>query len=170
MLLADMESSAPTRESYQRMKVLAKKAVDLDENLKEARVLYAMAIWRGDWNWDEAEKQLKIANRLEAKDWGANSLFTLVLIGQGKFKEAHEHIEPRSVKYAAPLPDEIAVYYYGRNYDKAIELSLEREKQMTGDADALSYLVASYIEKNLKDKAIASAKEYATFDELVGVG
>lgn len=41
---------------------------------------------------------------------------------------------------------------------------------MPGDADALSYIVASYIEKNSKDKAIASAKEYAAFDELVGVG
>lgn len=169
-LLADMEADAPTQESYQRMKVFSKKAIDLDENLKEARVLYAMAIWRGDWNWAEAEKQLAIANRLDAKDWGANSLKTLVLIGQGKFNEAHEYILSKPVKYAAPMPDEIAVYYYERNYDKAIELSLDRDKQMPGDADALSYLALSYIGKNAKDKGIEYAEEYAAFDELVGVG
>lgn len=43
-LWAEIEADAPTQEAYQRMKSLAKKALDLDENETRARVLYAVAV------------------------------------------------------------------------------------------------------------------------------
>lgn len=87
-ILAGMEADAPTQESYQRMKILAKKALDVDENLKEARVIYAMAIWRGDWSWTEAEKQIEILNRLEAKDWGDRNSDYTYFNRTGKIRES----------------------------------------------------------------------------------
>lgn len=169
-LLALMESTEPTREAYQRMKVLATKALELDENLREAHVYYGMAVWRGDWNWTEAEKHFEKANRLEPKSTDINLLYALVLIGQGKFGEARQHIASRPVKTAVPVPDELALYYYERNYDKTIELCLDRLSRHPGDNDALSYLALAYAEKELEAKATEAAEQYASFDEIVGVG
>jgi len=121
-----------------RPKVLAaaRKALELDPELVEARVLLADALQQ-DWRWAEAEAEYKQAISLSPSDAGAHASFSYWFLCQGRTEEA------LSWARRAQELDPLALHgirigwilFHARRYDEAIRelrtvLTIEPESPM----------------------------------------
>jgi tetratricopeptide (TPR) repeat protein len=77
----------PPGESRPKTVAAARKALELDPELAEARVQLADALQK-DWHWAEAEAEYKRAIELSPSDASAHSGFASWLLCQGRTKEA----------------------------------------------------------------------------------
>jgi TolB-like protein/Tfp pilus assembly protein PilF len=121
-----------------RPKVLAaaRKALELDPDLVEARVLLADALQK-DWQWAEAEAEYKQAIALSPSDAGAHASFSNWFLCQGRTPEALSWA--RRAQELDPLAlhgIEIGwILFHARRYDEAIRelrtvLTIEPESPM----------------------------------------
>ena len=121
-----------------RPKVIAaaKKALELDPDLVEARVLLADALQK-DWQWAEAEAEYKRAIELSPSDAGAHASFSYWFLCQGRTPEALSWA--RRAQELDPLAlhgIEIGwILFHARRYDEAIRelrtvLTIEPESPM----------------------------------------
>jgi TolB-like protein/tetratricopeptide (TPR) repeat protein len=77
----------PPSETRPKTVVAARKALELDPELAEARVLLADAL-QIDWHWTEAEAEFRRAIELTPSDAGAHSGLADWLLCQGRIEEA----------------------------------------------------------------------------------
>jgi tetratricopeptide (TPR) repeat protein len=117
-----------------------------------ARLLY-------DWNWAEAERELKRAQILNPNDAEAHNLFGYYLKAMGRLDEAN--VETRRSQELDPLSlminTDIGVnFYYARRYDEAIA---QNEKTVNLDPRffiAYLWLGQAYEQKKMYPEAIAT--------------
>jgi TolB-like protein/tetratricopeptide (TPR) repeat protein len=99
----------------------ARKALELDPGLAEARVLLANALQK-DWYWSEAEKEYRRALELSPSDAGAHRGLADWLLCQGRSDEALAW--GRRAQELDPLAfnsTEVGwILFYSRRYDEAI--------------------------------------------------
>src|SRR2546429_253666 len=112
------------RDCYPKAAAAAKKALELDDSLAEARVSLALAIWLYDFNASQAIKEFQRAIGLNPnyaiahQQYGNNTLSAL-----GRFNDAIAEgkraveLDPLSLVINADLGVD---YYYARRYDEAI--------------------------------------------------
>lgn len=81
-------SEMPPIEYLSKSKAAAQKAVELDEALSEAHTTLGITIFWGEWNWDEAERQLKRALELNPNNSDAHLFYAHVLSNTGRHPEA----------------------------------------------------------------------------------
>ena len=112
------------QETYPQSKTFALKALELDANLAEAH--YALAGYKlnYEWNWKEAEQEIKRAIELNPNYAGAHGGYANYYQVFGRLEEAKA--ERRLAARLDPLsPLAIAnvgyPYYYARQYDEAID-------------------------------------------------
>lgn len=86
-LLASSEYVAP-KDAYLKAKRLARKALELDENLAGAHAALGFALCFSDWDWLAAEAEFKRANELEPNGEGGHSVYALFLGNMGRHQEA----------------------------------------------------------------------------------
>jgi Flp pilus assembly protein TadD len=111
----------PPAESRPKTFAAARKALELDPELAEARVLLADALQK-DWHWAEAEAEYKRAIELSPSDAVAHAGLASWLLCQGRTEEARA-----SARRAQEL-DPLAFYgiqvgwilFSARRYDEAI--------------------------------------------------
>jgi TolB-like protein/DNA-binding winged helix-turn-helix (wHTH) protein/Flp pilus assembly protein TadD len=149
----------PPRETYPKAKIYALKALAIDETLPMAHVsLGAIEIFY-EWDWAEAEKELKRALELDAHQAQAHHLYGYLLEAAGKLDEAKaemklaQELDPLSLLINTDLG---FAFYYARQYDEAINQS-----RLVIDLDArffLAYLALgqSYAQKGMNAEAVAS--------------
>lgn len=80
-----------TEEERRSIDQLIQKALLLDPSLQPARGVLAMQAMQYDWDWDRAEKHLRMG-RAEASSPGIEQAYAFLLTFRGRFAEADEHV------------------------------------------------------------------------------
>jgi TolB-like protein/Tfp pilus assembly protein PilF len=123
VLLPGYTAGTP-QECYPKAKAAAKKALELDDTLAEARTSLAMAIWYYEFDFSQANREFQRAIELNPnyasahQQYGNNTLSAI-----GRFDDAivegkrAVELDPLSLVINADLG---ANYYYARRYDEAI--------------------------------------------------
>lgn len=114
----------PPKESYQKAKDLALKALELDETLAEAHTSLATVLYRYDWNWKDAETAFKKAIHYNAGYATAHHWYGVYLCLVGKVDEALLELD-RALELD-PLSVVINwtkgyILWYARKVDESIE-------------------------------------------------
>jgi TolB-like protein len=123
VFLPGYTAGAP-RDCYPKAMAAAKKALELDDTLAEARTSLALAIWYYDFDFSQANREFQRAIELNPnyaiahQQYGNNTLSAL-----GRFDDAIAEgkraieLDPLSLVINADLG---ADYYFARRYDEAI--------------------------------------------------
>ncbi|HKQ08261.1 MAG TPA: winged helix-turn-helix domain-containing protein [Blastocatellia bacterium] len=110
-------------EAMTKVKTKARKALQLDDQLAEARLPLAAALFFYDWDWAGAEEEFKRAIQANPNYAAAHQSYGLYLIAMSRFDEAlasmhrAQEIDPVSplIKTTIGFP-----YYYSGQYEQAI--------------------------------------------------
>ncbi len=147
----------PPREAFPLARFAAIKALAINNKLAEAHAALAYTTFRGDWNWQEAEKEFKEAIRLNDNYASAHQWYSNYLAAQRRFEEAiketrrTQEIDKTSLIINAHLG---LVYYFAHRWDEAIK---ECKKTIELDPSffaARRYLGLSYTQKGMYKEAI----------------
>ena len=82
----------PREEGYSKAKDYALKAIKMDPDLAEAHAILGSVLLWGDWKWEEAGKELKLATELNPKCAIARQYYSEYLDITRNSKEAREQI------------------------------------------------------------------------------
>jgi len=147
----------PPKETFPKAHDAAIKALAIDNNLAEAHAALAYATFRGDWNWQEAEKEFKQAINLNDNYASAHQWYANYLAAQGRFDEAiqqtrrTQELDKTSLIINSHLG---LVYYLAHRFDESIA---ECKKTVALDPSffvARRYLGLSYTQKGMYKEAI----------------
>ncbi len=110
-------------EAFTKAKTFARKALELDESLAEAHVALADALYRGDWDWAGAERELNLALELNPNSELAHGTysryFRLLGRNQESIAEARRALEINPLSAGSYLMLGMA-YHSDRRYDEAL--------------------------------------------------
>jgi len=147
------------RVAFPKAKEAASKALGIDDSLGDAHAGLANVLYRFYWDWSAAEREYKRALELKANPtWMGYSVY---LASMGRLQEAVD--EARKEQELYPLSSWTAgnvayVYYLSRQFDQALEQSLNPE--LTGPN---FWLAVSYAAKGMHEQAI---DEFQKFQKL----
>lgn len=113
----------PPVEAMFEAKAAAKRALELDDNLGAAHTALGAQLSLYDWNWSEAEKELKRGLELSPNNSLAHERYAMWLESTGRFSDAL--IESKRARELDPLSffmnRELGrCLYLGRRYDEAL--------------------------------------------------
>lgn len=135
--LLEQRGGLTPAEAFPKAEAAARKALELDETLADAHASVGLvrALYR--WDWNGAEKHYRRAIELDPNNVNALGSNAMNMIGLGRFAEAEAQlnraaqIDPTSRGIAVYLG---WLYYFTRQYDRAIEQSrkaLELDEKQT---------------------------------------
>jgi serine/threonine-protein kinase len=158
----------PWAEAYQKARVEAFKALELDDKLAEAHVSAASSMEVHDWDWAGAEREYRRAIELNPGYATAHHWYALHLLVTGRFDEAL--VEARKAQELDPLSvmvnlDTGYVYYCARRYDEAIEEYLKMVDMYPEFLTGRAYLAAAYAMKDMHEEASAELRRAPTPSE-----
>jgi len=148
----------PQKESYQKAKEAALKALEIDDMLSEAHTSMAFSKMLSDWDWASAEKEFKRAIELNPKYSTAHHWYAFYLFFRARFDEAIAEME----KALELDPFSLIIncdfgwlLYYARQYDRAIE-ALQKTLEMDPNfVSAHSFLGRVYLQKSMYKEALS---------------
>jgi DNA-binding winged helix-turn-helix (wHTH) protein/tetratricopeptide (TPR) repeat protein len=117
-------SELPPKENFGRAKAAATAALKLDDELAEAYASLGYAILPHDWDWAGAEKAFRRSIELNPNYATAHQWYGKLLMSLGRFEEALAELKlAQQLDPLSPGVNNAAggVYYYSRQWDKAIE-------------------------------------------------
>ena len=117
------DETMPQRESTAKAKVAAERALALDDKLGSAHGAMGIA-HMNDWDWAEAERQLKLALTLDPGSPDLHETYAEYLIIMGRYSEAlRERERSRERSPISPLATAFIgdVYLYSRQYNRALQ-------------------------------------------------
>jgi TolB-like protein/Flp pilus assembly protein TadD len=156
----------PPGDSRPKVIEAARKALELDPQLAEARVLLANALQR-DWHWEEAETEYRRAIELSPSDAGAYAGLAYWLVCQGRSDEAlawgrrAQEIDPLTFNSI----DVSGILFYSRRYDEAIRESRRNLTTNPNDPLALWSLGFALIGAEQFDDAIHTLEKAASLSD-----
>jgi serine/threonine protein kinase/Tfp pilus assembly protein PilF len=106
------------------------KALDLDNSLAEAHAALAQ-IRFAQWNWHEAEKEYKLAIRLNPRYPTAHHWYAIYLAAQGRYVQSREHaMRARELDPLSPpiIGAQAFGWYMAGQYDRAMKVGREGEE------------------------------------------
>lgn len=160
--------SARTEEAMSKARAAALKAIDNDPSLAEAHISLALYKLRYEWNWPEAERELKLAIELNPESASAHFWYTNLLIVTGRYQEAiviskkARDLDP----FSPPnLMNVGRAYYRARDYDTALAQlnhALEEYPKYWNTKYVLGYV---YLQKGMYPEAIQTLEELSKISE-----
>lgn len=115
----------PPRESYQKTRAAAEKALELDDRLAEAHTALAIVKFLNDGDWEGSQKEFQRAidrnpNYAPAHQWYAEWLYDQARFAdaEAEMRKAYE-LDPLSLVIGTGLGD---VFYYSRRFQRAVDL------------------------------------------------
>ena len=163
--LADVyvvDGSVPLRESYQRAKTAAEKALVLDKSLGEAHATLGLIKTHYDIDWAGGEAEFKRAIELSPNYATAHHYYSDLLLARGNFDKAFQELEKaRELDPLSPIinADIGTLYFYQRDYDRCIEYSKRVSQQFPDFFAAHANLAWAYTQKKMYREAIAEYRE-----------
>jgi serine/threonine protein kinase/tetratricopeptide (TPR) repeat protein len=151
----------PATEELPKAKAAATKAVAIDESLAEGHAILGFVIFWYDWNWSEAEKELRRALELDPNNADAHEAYAHVLSYTGRHAEGLAEIgravdlDPLSARTAA-LEGAFLI-----NAGRAEEASARLQKALALEPNywfTRQYAASAYIERGMFDEAIGEAR------------
>lgn len=154
------------REAGPRAASAAKKALELDGSQSEAHASMALVHYWYEWEWRKAEEEFRRAIELNPSYAPAHHWYASYLNSLGRLDEAQ--IELQKARDCDPLSLIISmsaadVYFFSRQYDRAIEHLRALLEQAPRFAPALFNLGRVYVEKQMYEDAIAAFERAAQF-------
>ncbi|MGB2869190.1 MAG: protein kinase [Bacteroidota bacterium] len=154
------------KEIAQKARTAAERALKLDDRLAEAHTSLASLMMMHDWNWKKAEKEFKLAIRLNPGYGTGHHWYSEWLRYTGRMEEALKEIslavelDPLSPAIAK---DKGMTEYYARKYDDAIESAKSSLELEPGFGPAHRLLSMAYQGKGMLAEAIAENERWAKF-------
>jgi serine/threonine-protein kinase len=147
------------QDCYPKAKAAAKKALELDDTLAEARTSLAIALWLYDFDFSQAIREFQHAIELNPNYATAHQQYgNIGLVALGRFDDAIAEgkraveLDPLSLVINADVG---ANYYYARRYDEAIAQLRKTLEMDPGYYFAYLTLGQSLEMKGARDPAIA---------------
>jgi DNA-binding winged helix-turn-helix (wHTH) protein/tetratricopeptide (TPR) repeat protein len=145
-----------------RVKAMARKALQLDDQLAEARLPLATALFFYDWDWVAAEIEFQRSIEANPSYAIAQHSYALFLIAMRKFDEAI--LTLRNAMEADPVSPLInttlgLAYYYTGNYELAMKLYRETVEEEPYFGLAHVTLADLYVQIGRYDEAIDEYKK-----------
>ncbi len=158
----------PAKVGFEKCRETALKALEIDDSLGRAHVLLGMTKVFLEYDWMEAEEEIKLGLKFSANDTYALGYYGYFLAYLGRFEEAVRAAQ-RAVDID-PLDERIRrflgwVYYHARRYDEAIEIFARVIKAYPNDVLSNEYLLTSYFCKNMRKEALAQAEKLMTLPD-----
>ncbi|HKV27418.1 MAG TPA: protein kinase [Candidatus Acidoferrales bacterium] len=161
-----------------KAKEYAQQALKLDPNLAHAHTALGAIRFYADWDWAGAEQELKHALELSPSDAEAHRTYSYFLAAMGRPDQAIAEIQRAQQIDPLNIWTQITagwVYYYSRQYDKAIEQCrsvLELDANSVGGYDCLgtSYLAESEYQEGIEAAEKASGFSNDDPTRVVGLG
>ena len=144
----------------------ALKAIQLDDSLAEAHTSLALIAENYDWNWQEAEKEYRRAIQLNPNYVTAHHWLAECLALQGRFDEALKEserareLDPLSLIIAT---DNGAIYYYARQYDRAIE-RFQGVLDVDPSFGRAHMIIGAYVQQGRYKEALAVIAQWRRLD------
>jgi eukaryotic-like serine/threonine-protein kinase len=141
-----------------KAKAAALKALEFDERLAEAHTSLAIATWRYDWNWLDADREFKRAIELNPNYATAHQWYAWYLYGLGRREQSIAEIkralelDPQSVWISSNVGFSL---YFARQYDPAIKQLSDTLEMDPNFVLTHFFLGLAYEQEGLYAKAIA---------------
>jgi serine/threonine-protein kinase len=155
-------SMVPPEDAHPKAKTAALKALELDNNLAEAHTSLAFALMQYDWDWETADKEFKLALKLNsgyaaAHHWYFEFLAAMCRLDESMAEIKHaQKLDPLSLIINSALGWQL---YFVRNYDEAIE-QCKKTLEMAPDFIWARYILAiSYLQKLGPNKVIEELQQ-----------
>jgi eukaryotic-like serine/threonine-protein kinase len=156
-MLATYGARAPA-EAFPKAKAEARRALEIDDSLADAHVSLAYALFRGDWNWAESEKEFRQALVLNSRSAQAHQWYANLLIAVGRTDEAIAH-----TKLAVELDSTSLiirshfgfVYFFAHRYDDSIAACQKVLELDPTFFAARRYLGQAYAQKSKYEQAVS---------------
>lgn len=159
-------SDVPSTDAFPQAQLAAQRALELDPDLVEARiVLGTIAFWY-NWRWADAEKELRAAIAADPNNSDAHRFYAVMLTAMGRAEESLREIErareldPLSLILNALKAQ--AYFFAGRDAE-AIEQANKTLEIEPNFWIAHLMLARSYLRQNDLENAIDAAKKAETF-------
>jgi len=160
------------QEAMSKAKASALKAVELDDTLAEAHTAIAVVKDQFDWDWDEAEREYRLAIECNPNCIIAYQRYSRFLTRMGRFDEAFANLQiameldPLSFLINVSLGSLLLMM---RRYDQSIEL-FERVLEMNPNYYPACYGLAQvYQFKGELDKAIIEYQKALSTDDSLEI-
>jgi TolB-like protein/DNA-binding winged helix-turn-helix (wHTH) protein/Flp pilus assembly protein TadD len=114
----------PPEDAYRQGSAAIHKALQLDQALAEAHGSLGYLDWRYEWNWAEAERELRYAVELNPSSMESHETLVWYLSWSGRRSEALAEVEKmRQLDPAYPFISlqQAGVYYHQRDYTSLVE-------------------------------------------------
>ena len=155
----------PPEEAFTKAEASALKALEIDDTLAEAHTSLAYSRLYYEWDWSSAEKEFKIALKLNPTYATTHHWYAEYLAARGWLDEAIK--EKKRASQLDPLSMIINttvgwIYYFDRNYDDAIEQIKETLKIDENFVPAHFWLGQAYEQKGMFQEAIVEFQKAVT--------
>jgi non-specific serine/threonine protein kinase len=162
----------PSREAMPKIEELAMKALEIDDKFGAAHAMLAGVKGNYYWDWEGAEKELKIAIELDPSSSRAHNNYARFLGGMGRFEEAIPLM--RRAQQLDPLflgrrISAAQLFIEARRYDEAIE---ELEVTLAANPNfqrAYALFPSVYERQELYEEAIAAYQKTLSEEEVASL-
>ncbi|MGA8407042.1 MAG: tetratricopeptide repeat protein [Candidatus Acidiferrales bacterium] len=150
-------SLSPAATYMPKARAAAVQALELDDRLPEAHCALGLVLENYDWDWNTAEKEYRRAIELNPNYATAHQWYAELLMWRGRFDEALR--ESELARKLDPLSliittDQGALFYYSRQYDRAIE-QLQGVLEMDPAFPRAHMVINAYVEEGRYAEALA---------------
>ena len=115
----------PPQDAYRQASAAIHKALQLDEALSEAHASLGYLDWQFEWNWQQAERELRYAVELNPNSMESHEALVWYLAWSGRRDEALAEvgkIGQLDPAYPFTSLQETGVYYHQRDYKSFVEV------------------------------------------------
>jgi TolB-like protein/Flp pilus assembly protein TadD len=156
------------QDAFAKARIAATRALALDDSLGEAHTSLAFALDLYRWDWEAADREYKLAIRLQPGYATAHLWYAWHLMMMGRTREGilelrkAESLDPLSLIISADLADVLCIAHL---YDESMQQSRKTLEMDPGFAAAHYQLGQALVQKHAYDQAIA---EFQRAIELSG--
>jgi TolB-like protein/Flp pilus assembly protein TadD len=150
------------QEAAPKARAAAQRALTLDPTLAQAHAVLGNVAMSYDWDFPAAEKEFKIAIKLNPSYSFSHEWYAHLLIVEGHNSDAlAEARRALELDPVSPLFHDVVAetYFFGRSFDAAIEEAQQVAKLHPGDLSAQFWLGSAYREKKMYPQAIETFQQ-----------